>query len=171
MVLRASRGSTRVRKTVAKPIPDIRSANMERNNLKFWAIIALLGPLIVTWFLLADPVPGVPVNGPIVPFDDRDTYSTLDPWWAPGVFRDAPNPANRDAIPPLRRTRGMIVYTSSDGKYWVLGNDLVTWNEASFSGGGVTNNIYNRDGILTSDRTMFIGANQRMLFDASGGVF
>jgi len=135
---------------------------MDMHNLKKKLAItaAVIAPMLLTWYLFAQAIPGVPVNGPIVPYDMRDTYSTLDPWWAQGVFRDATNFTALDSIPQSRRTRGMRAYTSSDQKYWRLSNDLVTWTDESTLPTGTTNNIYNRDGTLTGNRTLDLGGNQ-----------
>ena len=123
-------------------------------NLKTKIAIAFVLSFALVW-VISQQIPGVAVNGPIVPMDSRDVYSTMDPWWAAGVFRDATNSSMLTNITAQRRLRGMLVYTSAETKYWRLSNDLVSWIDVSANfGGTATNNIYNQNGDLTSDRTL-----------------
>lgn len=133
-------------------------------NLKTKIAIAFFLSIAIVW-VVAQQIPGVAINGPIVPMDARDVYSTMDPWWAAGVFRDATNNASLTNITAQRRLRGMLVYTSQDSKYWRLSNDLVTWVDISAQFvSGATNNIYNQNGSLTSDRTLS-GANRALVME------
>ena len=117
--------------------------------------------LFLTLLLLkvqADPVPGVAINGPIVPIDSADTYSTLDPIYAQGVFRDAINTTGLSLMSPARRMKGMIVYTSDTKQYWRLDNDLTTW--ILMASGDFGKNIYNSDGqIVGGPRTVDMNSN------------
>lgn len=40
----------------------------------------------------------------------------------------------RDAIPAGRLRHGMLVFTQDDETFWLLGDDLTTWTEATFGG-------------------------------------
>lgn len=110
---------------------------MDRHPMKKLLIPFLLAFALLSVWVLSQPVPGVPVNGPIVPTDYKDIYSTLDPWFAGGTFKDATNVIGLQSIPAARRVRGMIAYTSSDSNYWTLANDLTTWvgRGTNFGGG------------------------------------
>lgn len=69
-----------------------------------------------------------PQNGaPIAMYDDTDGY---------GGYQVRANEADRDNIPTACRKAGMLAYTQSDGYFWQLQSDLVTWSPANFTSTG-----------------------------------
>jgi hypothetical protein len=86
------------------------------------------------------PIPGtVQVTGSIAPTNVSDTYPSHDAIYGKGGQRSVADFATRNAISTARRVEGMLVYTESDGKTWVLlpapwTNTDTDW--AEFSGGG-----------------------------------
>ena len=84
---------------------------------------------------------GVTVSGYIAPSDTADTYATHKAQFGQGGYRSAIDLTARDAITPIRREEGMIVYIISEKKeYRLVGGILNTnWEEVvSGSGGGTT---------------------------------
>lgn len=79
-------------------------------------------------------IPGTNVAAMVVPFDDQDIFATHNDKYGRGGFRVVDLLADRNAITELRRKAGMWVRCLEDGKVYELGNDLLTWNEISFSG-------------------------------------
>jgi hypothetical protein len=66
-------------------------------------------------------IPGsIPVTGILAPTDSTDTYPVYDPIYGIDGLRSVQNNIARNDIPRDRRRHGMVVYTQSDGKYWVL---------------------------------------------------
>ena len=66
-------------------------------------------------------IPGsIPVTGILAPTDSTDTYPVYDPIYGIDGLRSVVNSTARNAIPDQRRRHGMVVYTQSDGKYWLL---------------------------------------------------
>jgi hypothetical protein len=74
------------------------------------------------------PLKGTNIGAPIVPGSDRDSYPTHDEKYGLGGYRSVEDAQERDSIPLERRKEGMIVRTNSDGREWVLLNDLETWS-------------------------------------------
>jgi hypothetical protein len=66
-------------------------------------------------------IPGtVGVTGVLAPKDDADTYPVIDPQYGIDGLRNVATYAERNAIPNLRRKRGMIVGVQSDDSWWQL---------------------------------------------------
>jgi hypothetical protein len=125
---------------------------------------------LLTVWVLAQTIPGtVPVNGPIAPANALDTYSTLHPWYAAGVFKNATNLAGLNSITSLRRVPGMLAYTSSDGHYWALNATATTWVDLGASLAGTDTSIYTHDGSLAGTRIVTING-QDLYFTSAGAT-
>jgi hypothetical protein len=75
-------------------------------------------------------IPGTNITSPVVPFTDADTYPTHDSTYGVGGWREVPDTATRDAIPPLRKRAGMVVYVQGDKPYLWNGS---AWVAASIA--------------------------------------
>ncbi len=86
-------------------------------------------------------IPGsVPVTGFIAPTDDTDTFPAIDPVWGIDGFRSVADHTERNAIVDGRRRYGMLVFTQSDAKRWILNagpwaGDDTDWTEDTGGGG------------------------------------
>lgn len=107
----------------------------------------------------------VAITGPISPSDTLDLYATHLASLGQGGYRSVLTLADRDAILPLRREAGMVVYVIENGKeYRLIGGILNTnWSEiVAGSGGGstssqnylITNDLVTRDAIPVLDRAI-----------------
>jgi hypothetical protein len=123
---------------------------------------------ILTIWVLGQVVPGVPINGPLVPFDAKDTYSTLNAWYAQGVFKDATNLAGLNGIPNSRRVPGMLAYTSSDGHFWTLDAAGMIWIDRGTTLGPPDTSIYINNGTIPVNRTVTLAPNIKLWFDSPG---
>lgn len=102
----------------------------------------------------------VAITGPISPTDTLDMYATHLASLGQGGYRSASTIVERDAILPLRREVGMVVYVIENQKeYRLVGGILNTnWSEVVSSGGSsngdykIVNNLTDRDNISLNDR-------------------
>lgn len=80
---------------------------------------------------------GVAVSGYIAPSDTLDVYATHKAQFGQGGYRTAIDIAARDAITPLRREEGMVVYVLADKKEYRLegGTANTNWVEIIASTG------------------------------------
>jgi hypothetical protein len=97
-------------------------------------------------------IPGtVQVTGDIAPTDVSDTYATHDSIYGRGGLREVADHTVRNAIPVDRRRAGMLVFTSSDAKYWRLLPGAPTFTDADWiefsSGGTATLDEENKDSV------------------------
>lgn len=76
----------------------------------------------------------VRVGGFIAPTDSTDTYAVTDDVYGRGGFRPVADSTERDAISADRRKVGMLVRTTSDGKFWTLVGGIANgnWSEILF---------------------------------------
>lgn len=81
---------------------------------------------------------GTNVAAAIMPFTTEDTYPTHVDLYGKGGFRVVATTAERDAIPAARRTAGMVVKVTADGKEYELNADLTTWKTWAPSGAAIT---------------------------------
>lgn len=81
---------------------------------------------------------GTNVAAAIMPFTTEDTYPTHVDLYGKGGFRVVATTAERDAIPAARRTAGMVVKVTADGKEYELNADLTTWKTWAPSGTAIT---------------------------------
>ena len=81
--------------------------------------LILLFPL----FLFAGAPPATNVGAMIAPTDSADIYGTHNSLWGRGGFREVLNTTARNAIPPLRRVMGMLVYCTADSTTYQLRGD------------------------------------------------
>jgi hypothetical protein len=83
------------------------------------------------------------VTGPLTTTSSTDSYPTHDSLVGLGGLRSVTDTTARNAIPNARRTAGMLVYTTTDDKYWKLkpsawnGTDS-DWSIANVSGGVIS---------------------------------
>lgn len=107
----------------------------------------------------------VAITGPISPTDTLDLYATHLASLGQGGYRSVLTLVDRDAILPLRREAGMVVYVIETQKeYRLVGGILNTnWSEISGTGGGtapsvgnylITNDLITRDAIPVLDRAI-----------------
>lgn len=80
---------------------------------------------------------GTNVAAAIMPFTTEDTYPTHVDLYGKGGFRVVATTAERDAIPAARRTAGMVVKVTADGKEYELNADLTTWKQWAPSGAAI----------------------------------
>lgn len=80
---------------------------------------------------------GTNVAAAIMPFTTEDTYPTHVDLYGKGGFRVVATTAERDAIPAARRTVGMVVKVTADGKEYELNADLTTWKQWAPSGAAI----------------------------------
>jgi hypothetical protein len=71
------------------------------------------------------------VAAPIAPSSDADTYPVTDPKYGLGGLRTVETENERTTISEERKQEGMIVYQTSDKKYYMLisENDQLVWKE------------------------------------------
>ena len=107
---------------------------------------------------------GVTVSGYIAPSDTLDVYATHKAQFGQGGYRSTTDLNTRDAITPLRREIGMIVYVISEAKEYRLvgGIENSNWVEIVYAGGGntkqnyiIVDNILDRE--IIPDSLRFIG--------------
>lgn len=107
----------------------------------------------------------VAITGPISPTDTLDLYATHLASLGQGGYRSVLTLVDRDAILPLRREAGMVVYVIETQKeYRLVGGILNTnWSDISGTGGGtapsvgnylITNDLITRDAIPVLDRAI-----------------
>ena len=107
----------------------------------------------------------VAITGPISPTDTLDLYATHLASLGQGGYRSVLTLVDRDAILPLRREAGMVVYVIETQKeYRLVGGILNTnWTDISGTGGGtapsvgnylITNDLITRDAIPVLDRAI-----------------
>jgi hypothetical protein len=75
-------------------------------------------------------IPGtVGLTGIIAPKDELDTYAVQEDKYGKGGYRAVSTIAERDAITPLRRKEGMMVYITTGNVIYVLigGIDNANW--------------------------------------------
>jgi len=77
---------------------------------------------------------GQNVIAPVVPFSTADVYPSHLAIYGQGGLRSVANVTERDAIPPLRREAGMLVWVASLSVYQQLGTDLATWTAIGVQG-------------------------------------
>ena len=65
-------------------------------------------------------LPGTNLAAPIVPFTTSDTYPTHEALYGLGGWREVADYTERDAIPELRQSVGMVVYVRLDETFWQL---------------------------------------------------
>ena len=102
----------------------------------------------------------VAITGPISPTDTLDMYATHLASFGQGGYRSASTIIERDAILPLRREVGMVVYVIENQKEYRLvgGTANTNWSEVVSSGGSsngdykIVNNLTDRDNISLNDR-------------------
>lgn len=80
---------------------------------------------------------GTNVAAAIMPFTTEDTYPTHVDLYGKGGFRVVATTAERNAIPAARRTAGMVVKVTADGKEYELNADLTTWKQWAPSGAAI----------------------------------
>lgn len=82
-------------------------------------------------------IPGTNVAAPLAPFDSADEFPTHSAEYGKGGWREVDTIADRDAIPELRRSTGMIVYVREDSTaYQLVGVDA--WEVFEGGGGGAS---------------------------------
>lgn len=87
------------------------------------------------------PITGsVTVSGVIAPTSELDIYPVTNPRYGLGGLRTVGTTADRNAITMRRREVGMVVYVSSENKYYHLigGTADANWQEFVLGSGGVT---------------------------------
>ena len=67
--------------------------------------------------------PGTNIGAVITPTDSADIFPTHNSLWGRGGFREVLNTTARNAIPPLRRVMGMLVYCTADSTTYQLRGD------------------------------------------------
>lgn len=93
----------------------------------------------------------VKVLGYVVPNSPTDAYPTHLDIYGSGGYRTVTSLVDRNAITPLRRKAGMLVYVIDSSKIYQLGNDLVTWSSLTVgSGSGGSNGSNEVDPIFTN---------------------
>ena len=78
---------------------------------------------------------GINLGAPILPATEEDIFPTHDATYGKGGYRAVTNTAARDAIPPERRSPGMVVRTLDTNINWILSVDLTTWTAEVMDGG------------------------------------
>ena len=87
------------------------------------------------------PITGtVPITAPIAPTSEIATYPVTNPAYGLGGLRTVGTTADRNAITTLRREVGMVVYVSTENKYYHLvgGTADSNWQEFVLGGGAGT---------------------------------
>jgi len=80
-------------------------------------------------------IPGTNVASPLAPFDTADEYPTHKAEYGLGGWREVDTIADRDAIPEMRRSVGMVVYVREAEKQYQLKSED-EWEELATGGGG-----------------------------------
>lgn len=78
-------------------------------------------------------LPGTNISSGIVPFTSGDSYPTHDAQYGKGGWREVDTTDDRDAIPPPRRSVGMVVVVRGDQPYQWNG---ASWDPLEIGGGG-----------------------------------
>jgi hypothetical protein len=98
----------------------------EHSHLQRWQINMnkiFLILVCLTLFNFAGTPSGISLTNKIAPTDSADIFPTHNDLWGQGGFREVLNTAARDAIPPARRTMGMVVYCTADSTTYQLRGD------------------------------------------------
>jgi hypothetical protein len=122
------------------------------------------------------PIEGtVQVSGIIAPSSTADTYPVTDPQYGLGGLRTVATVNERNAIPTERRQAGMIVYVSSVGEWYALGNDLSSWTAFNPGSSGlpivITSPTEGDLLVFKSSSTKFENSPRDEVLDMDGGNF
>lgn len=77
---------------------------------------------------------GLQITGTIMPCTDKDKYATHDSKFGLGGWHEVVTIEQRDNIPEERRRLGMACYVKSEGKLYILRNNLLNTGWVTFTG-------------------------------------
>jgi hypothetical protein len=122
-------------------------------------------------------IPGTNVAAPVVPFTTGDIYATHSDAYGQGGYRSVADITERDALPLLRRSHGMLVYVISEDKTYQLKTGVTNLDWVEFitagtggGGGSTPKHVVERPvGAIDSVNTYFV--TSKKIFEKSLFVF